>query len=63
MQAAKRKDRQLLQKTAVLARVSPDGKALLVNALQNQGYLVGMCGDGANDCVALKSSRCRSFSQ
>jgi cation-transporting ATPase 13A3/4/5 len=48
--------RQLLKKTAVLARVSPDGKAQLVGALQNQGSLVGMCGDGANDCVALKAA-------
>ena len=48
--------RQLLKKIAVLARVSPDGKALLVDALQNQGSLVGMCGDGANDCVALKAA-------
>ena len=38
--------------------MSPDDKALLVTSLQN--YLldqqIGMCGDGANDCGALKAA-------
>ncbi len=46
----------LLEKSVVFARMSPDGKAQLVDALQSQGFLVGMCGDGANDCVALKAA-------
>ncbi len=50
------KTRDLLQKAVVFARMSPDGKAQLVDALQSQGFLVGMCGDGANDCVALKAA-------
>eukprot|EP01022_Parablepharisma_sp_SALTPOND_P025544 TRINITY_DN598_c0_g1_i1.p2 TRINITY_DN598_c0_g1~~TRINITY_DN598_c0_g1_i1.p2 ORF type:complete len:979 (+),score=86.34 TRINITY_DN598_c0_g1_i1:10743-13679(+) len=53
---AQEKTKELLQKAAVFARMSPDGKALLIDALQNQGHLVGMCGDGANDCVALKAA-------
>ena len=48
--------RKLLEKAVVFARMSPDGKAQLVDALQSQGNLVGMCGDGANDCVALKAA-------
>jgi len=37
--------------------MSPDGKAALVECLQK--YLkkeIGMCGDGANDCNALKTA-------
>uniref|UniRef100_UPI00358F840E polyamine-transporting ATPase 13A3 isoform X2 n=1 Tax=Myxine glutinosa TaxID=7769 RepID=UPI00358F840E len=38
----------------VFARMSPDQKTHLIEALQNVDYIVGMCGDGANDCGALK---------
>lgn len=38
----------------VYARMSPDQKQLLVNKLQEVDYTVAMCGDGANDCAALK---------
>jgi cation-transporting ATPase 13A3/4/5 len=38
----------------VFARMSPDQKQLLVNHLQTVDYTVAMCGDGANDCGALK---------
>ncbi|KAF4083388.1 hypothetical protein AMELA_G00140630 [Ameiurus melas] len=48
----------LLQKLVlhgtVFARMSPDQKTQLVEALQSVDYYVGMCGDGANDCGALK---------
>eukprot|EP00731_Ephydatia_muelleri_P014339 Em0008g59a len=47
---------KLLVKGAVFARMSPDQKAQLVLGLQNLGYGVGMCGDGANDCGALKAA-------
>ncbi|KAK3088339.1 hypothetical protein FSP39_017880 [Pinctada imbricata] len=40
----------------VFARMSPDQKAQLVEELQDLGYYVGMCGDGANDCGALKTA-------
>jgi cation-transporting ATPase 13A3/4/5 len=37
--------------------MSPDNKALIVEKLKLQGKInVGMCGDGANDCAALKSA-------
>lgn len=49
---------QLLEKIVcvcdVYARMSPDQKQLLVNKLQEVDYTVAMCGDGANDCAALK---------
>jgi len=34
--------------------MSPNQKSSLVSALQKFNYFVGMWGDGANDCVALK---------
>lgn len=47
----------MLENTAIFARMKPDDKALLVSKLQelNKSMYVGMCGDGANDCGALKT--------
>jgi magnesium-transporting ATPase (P-type) len=36
--------------------MSPDQKAQLVEEFQTLGYIVSMCGDGANDCGALKAA-------
>uniref|UniRef100_A0A1I8IWC0 Cation_ATPase_C domain-containing protein n=1 Tax=Macrostomum lignano TaxID=282301 RepID=A0A1I8IWC0_9PLAT len=41
---------------AVFARFSPVQKSQLVECLQELGYTVAMCGDGANDCGALKTA-------
>lgn len=46
----------LLLRTTVWARMSPDQKAGLVEELQSLGYVAAMCGDGANDCGALKAA-------
>ncbi|XP_058065557.1 polyamine-transporting ATPase 13A3 [Anopheles bellator] len=40
----------------VFARMSPDQKQHLITHLQSLGYYVAMCGDGANDCGALKAA-------
>jgi cation-transporting P-type ATPase 13A2 len=39
---------------SIFARMSPDQKQQLITELQDIGYYVAMCGDGANDCGALK---------
>lgn len=40
----------------VYARMSPDEKCELVEKLQSIDYCCGFCGDGANDCAALKAA-------
>lgn len=48
--------RRMLIKGTIFARMSPDEKHELIERLQALGYTVGMCGDGANDCGALKAA-------
>ncbi|KAI0093395.1 Ca-transporting ATPase [Irpex rosettiformis] len=47
---------RMLVKTQIFARMSPDEKNEVVERLQGLGYTVLMCGDGANDCAALKAA-------
>uniref|UniRef100_A0AAX7SJM7 Polyamine-transporting ATPase 13A3 n=1 Tax=Astatotilapia calliptera TaxID=8154 RepID=A0AAX7SJM7_ASTCA len=46
--------KKLVLRATVFARMAPDQKTQLVEVLQSMDYTVGMCGDGANDCGALK---------
>ncbi|GAC97982.1 hypothetical protein PHSY_005570 [Pseudozyma hubeiensis SY62] len=48
--------RRMLIKGTIFARMSPDEKHELVERLQALNYCVGFCGDGANDCGALKAA-------
>ena len=43
-------------KCQIFARMSPDQKHFLVENFQYIGYCVGFCGDGTNDCGALKAA-------
>ena len=47
---------QMLARGQVFARMSPDEKHELVEKLQSVDYCCGFCGDGANDCGALKAA-------
>ncbi|XP_043917761.1 polyamine-transporting ATPase 13A2 isoform X2 [Protopterus annectens] len=47
---------RILVRGTVFARMSPDQKTELIQSLQKLKYCVGMCGDGANDCGALKAA-------
>jgi len=48
--------REMLVVGQVFARMSPDEKHELVEKLQSIDYCAGFCGDGANDCGALKAA-------
>ncbi|XP_036033952.1 polyamine-transporting ATPase 13A2 isoform X2 [Onychomys torridus] len=47
---------KVLVQATVFARMAPEQKTELVCELQKLQYCVGMCGDGANDCGALKAA-------
>ncbi|KYF45193.1 E1-E2 ATPase subfamily protein [Toxoplasma gondii ARI] len=46
----------LLMRIRIFARMSPQGKRRIVLAFMRRGFVTCMCGDGGNDCAALRAA-------
>lgn len=49
---------EAVETTTVFAKLSPDQKARVVGALQDNGHVVGFMGDGVNDAAAMRVADC-----
>ena len=49
-------EQEILPKCKIFTRMTPSDKQRLITYYQHKGHIVGMIGDGANDCKALKQA-------
>ncbi|WP_036456757.1 magnesium-translocating P-type ATPase [Mycoplasmopsis lipofaciens] len=47
---------EIVNKYNIYAKLSPDQKARIINALRKKGHVVGYMGDGINDAPAMKAA-------
>ena len=53
--------KRIVHRGKVFARMLPDQKIELIECLKGLGRQVIMCGDGCNDCGALKTAHAGTF--
>eukprot|EP00917_Polyrhabdina_sp_WS-2016_P005835 GHVP01013059.1.p1 GENE.GHVP01013059.1~~GHVP01013059.1.p1 ORF type:complete len:1072 (-),score=147.79 GHVP01013059.1:3680-6895(-) len=46
----------LLPRIRIFSRMTPNNKVEVVRKFMDRGFITGMCGDGGNDCAALKTA-------
>lgn len=46
----------LLDRVRIYGRMKPEDKVAVIHLHQSRGWMVGMCGDGGNDCGALRAA-------
>lgn len=51
-------DKNKIIENDIFGRVSPNGKKIIIQTLQKEGFIVAMTGDGVNDVLALKEADC-----
>lgn len=47
---------QIVEKTTIFARVTPEQKMQIIEALQTNGHVIGYMGDGINDAPSLRAA-------
>ena len=47
---------KIINHVAIYARVNPEHKVKILEALKRNGHIVAMTGDGVNDALALKDA-------